>query len=232
MTDRTYKHGRHGYKKGCRCDVCRTAQRDYMREYQRRRVAEGRGPLRGVTENRTCQVCGRQFQGERRLHRTCCSKQCAQLVGARASARSQHAKAEAQQQARAEERRRTRRRTQATKKLQAAAQGTKGRCTWRSCQCHVCRTWYITWNRDQTCSSECADKNRRQSRKVHKDRRRARKRAAYVADVYRNKVFTADSYRCHLCGGKTDPTKKPPHIRTRRQLITSYRSRNAEHTSR
>jgi len=32
-------HGKTGYTQGCRCDTCRAGQRDYCREYQRRRRA-------------------------------------------------------------------------------------------------------------------------------------------------------------------------------------------------
>lgn len=42
-------------------------------------------------------------------------------------------------------------------------------------------------------------------------RRRARLINAFVEDVDRSAVFKADSYRCYLCGHKTDPTKSYPH---------------------
>lgn len=45
------------------------------------------------------------------------------------------------------------------------------------------------------------------------NRRRARKKDAFVEEVIRIEVFIADGYRCHLCGCKTDPTKSVPHRR-------------------
>ncbi|WP_353962043.1 HNH endonuclease [Mycolicibacterium houstonense] len=48
-------------------------------------------------------------------------------------------------------------------------------------------------------------------RRAHEERKRARKAGAYVEPVYRKRVFNRDGYRCHLCGKKTDQTKKVPH---------------------
>lgn len=62
-----------------------------------------------------------------------------------------------------------------------------------------------------TCSPECHKAYLRQERHRHKAKRRAVKRDAYIADVYRHKVFTADGYRCHICRRKTDPNKQVPH---------------------
>ena len=87
----------------------------------------------------------------------------------------------------------------------------RGHITWRTGQCKVCATWFTTWNTDVTCSAECQRRNQADVKRACKDRRRARKRNAYVADVSPRKVFEADGYRCHICRRKTDPTKAAPH---------------------
>lgn len=43
------------------------------------------------------------------------------------------------------------------------------------------------------------------------ERRKARQKNAFVADVNRGRVFEADGYRCHLCGLLTERDKKVPH---------------------
>lgn len=77
--------------------------------------------------------------------------------------------------------------------------------------CRVCQSTFISPHLDVTCSADCADTYRREQRRIHKARRAARKRGAYVADVSPRKVFEADGYRCHICRRKTDPTKQVPH---------------------
>lgn len=56
------------------------------------------------------------------------------------------------------------------------------------------------------CSLRC-------QRRDSKDRRRARKRAAYVAPVSRRKVFERDGWRCGLCGKAVLRTAVAPHPR-------------------
>lgn len=87
------------------------------------------------------------------------------------------------------------------------------RC-FKSTKCRICEAWFVTLYTDVTCSSECQSELRRTERQVSHGRRRARKRNAYVADVYRKQVFERDSYRCHLCRKKTRPDKLAPHPRS------------------
>jgi len=44
-----------------------------------------------------------------------------------------------------------------------------------------------------------------------KDRRRARKRDAYVADVWRSRIFERDDYRCQICGKRLEMKQSAPH---------------------
>ena len=47
-------HGRARYRKGCRCDVCTAAEREYRAEYRRRRkgVTPDAGPAAGMAAAR------------------------------------------------------------------------------------------------------------------------------------------------------------------------------------
>lgn len=54
------------------------------------------------------------------------------------------------------------------------------------------------------CSRQCG-------KKAAKQRRRARKRVAFVSRVSRHKIYSRDHYVCHLCQKKTDPSKSVPH---------------------
>lgn len=77
--------------------------------------------------------------------------------------------------------------------------------------CRVCGSWFVSHFLDVTCGSECFDVRKRETRRVSRDRRRARKRDAFIENVYRKRVFDADGYRCHICSKKTDKTKQVPH---------------------
>lgn len=81
----------------------------------------------------------------------------------------------------------------------------------KSGQCTICQTWFVSLNGDLTCSTGCATIRLSQYRRLAKDRRRAVKRKAYVADVWRKTIFERDGYRCHLCAKKTNPKHKVPH---------------------
>lgn len=64
----------------------------------------------------------------------------------------------------------------------------------KSTRCLPCRE---QWNRDQV--------------RLHRDKRRARKRDAYVADVRRADIYVRDKYRCMLCGKKLRMDAAVPH---------------------
>jgi 5-methylcytosine-specific restriction endonuclease McrA len=56
------------------------------------------------------------------------------------------------------------------------------------------------------CSVRC-------QRSTGRDRRRAVKRNAYVADVWRVRIFERDHWKCQLCGKRVARTKAVPHPR-------------------
>lgn len=78
-------------------------------------------------------------------------------------------------------------------------------------QCRVCGEWFVSHHLDTTCSSQCKRVRDRAWKRESEHNRRARKKDAFVANVYRRQVFESDGYRCHLCHGRTDPTKPVPH---------------------
>ncbi len=166
----------------------------------------------GKKHTATCSMCGVEYTRYRKPRGTpCCSVACKQaMTQPLASAASAATAAD-----RAAKRRRERYGTAVVVYVKPRRtwkpKHTRSRVTWRSGPCRVCGTHYTTWNIDVTCSPECHAIRLRESRAIHKQRRRARKRNAYRSDVHRKKVFEADGYRCHLCGKKTDPTKVPPH---------------------
>ncbi len=94
-----------------------------------------------------------------------------------------------------------------------AACGTSHGYRTRKCRCDKCRSWASTAAREYR-KAYRAKYGKDVTYNV-KARRRARERAAFVADVDRVQIFEADGYRCHLrlpgCKGKTDPTKSFPH---------------------
>ena len=78
-------------------------------------------------------------------------------------------------------------------------------------KCRTCKAWFVSIHSEITCSTDCHRAHQATRDRAHRDKRRARKRDAYVADVVRKAVYQADGYRCHLCGKKTDPSKTVPH---------------------
>jgi hypothetical protein len=77
--------------------------------------------------------------------------------------------------------------------------------------CRVCGSQFVSFHADVTCSSECYDARQRELRHEAGQRRRALKRDAFVAPVYRKKVFELDGYRCHICNKMTKKTATVPH---------------------
>ena len=62
-------------KRGCRCDLCRAANTQAMREYTARRKAQGRplqqGRVRYKNFAHVCEWCGEPFESEARVQRFC-----------------------------------------------------------------------------------------------------------------------------------------------------------------
>lgn len=152
----------------------------------------------------TCAICTKSFKtGER--SRKCCSTKCTAKLGGDAFA--------AMRRREAFERRLPVFYCRPAIRSRPPVEHVRTARRLTSGQCRVCASWFVSVHLDVTCSDQCHAAHNRNVRKICKDRRRARKKDAYRADVSRSKVFEADGYRCHLCRRKTDPTKAVPHPR-------------------
>jgi len=77
--------------------------------------------------------------------------------------------------------------------------------------CRVCGQPFVSFNTDVTCSPTCYELKQREARHAASQRRRALQRDAFVAPVYRKRVFESDGYRCHICNKMTKKTATVPH---------------------
>ena len=77
--------------------------------------------------------------------------------------------------------------------------------------CRVCGTHFVSFETGVTCSPGCYRSRNKEARHAASQRRRALKRDAFVAPVYRKKVFESDGYRCHICKKMTRRTAVVPH---------------------
>lgn len=76
---------------------------------------------------------------------------------------------------------------------------------WYSGQCQRCSEWFVfDQPANRYCSARCSHGDSR-------DRRRARKREAFVAPVHRRRIFERDGWRCRLCGKKVKRDAVAPH---------------------
>lgn len=78
---------------------------------------------------------------------------------------------------------------------------------WVAGYCAGCGRAYITEDYTDTarwCSRQC-------SKRASKDRYRARKQGAFVAEVWRERVFRRDRWMCKLCNKRVARTQVVPH---------------------
>lgn len=86
-----------------------------------------------------------------------------------------------------------------------------GTGVWTAGRCRVCGVWFTSKRMDITCGQVCRDEYHTDREADRRRAYKARKTDAFVAKVYRRKVFEADGYRCHICGRLTARRQKPPH---------------------
>lgn len=150
-------------------------------------------------QKNSCIECG--SAGVRRDSVRCSACKSAQLL-----AFEQQRKADA----------RAARRRRALSRQSRAAQGSVSASTKAQITCAICTTKFIaTWWGEQstsrTCSDTCAARYDKQVRGLSKDRRRARMKNAYVADVHRMKIFERDRWQCHICNTRVKRDMVVPH---------------------
>lgn len=205
-TKTIHTHGRSGYGRGCRCDRCRTDQREYMRDYQRRRAAQGHQPTRHANHTITCAHCGQSAFVVRRTTMYC-SSECRNDADRLAN---EHRRAARTARLAVEKRR-----ARAEAKLEAAARGTVGKTVRAVVPCIICTsTFTTTWwgtSTNRTCSDDCYLEACKARKREHAHRRRARERAAFVAPVFRIDIYNRDGWTCQECGRPLDRTAEVPH---------------------
>lgn len=76
--------------------------------------------------------------------------------------------------------------------------------------CVVCGERFATPTTAMTCSAECREVKRLDDRRAEKQARRARQKDAFVARVYRRKVYERDGWTCQLCNAEVDRTARAP----------------------
>lgn len=77
--------------------------------------------------------------------------------------------------------------------------------------CVVCGRVFVTPHTTLTCSGNCHEAKRLADRRESKHRRRARKRSAFVAPVWRLTIYERDHWRCGICGRAVRRDAVVPH---------------------
>lgn len=85
---------------------------------------------------------------------------------------------------------------------------------WLSTKCVICGDMFLTLFGDKGCSEECQATHRRAVRREVEHRRRARKVAAFIAPVYRQRIYERDNFTCQLCHEPMDMSACAPHPRS------------------
>lgn len=80
-----------------------------------------------------------------------------------------------------------------------------------STQCLICGAMFLDLYGSKACGDECQRKHHRAVAREHEHRRRARKVAAFVAPVYRQRIFERDNFTCQLCLQPMAMDKPAPH---------------------
>lgn len=169
-------HGASRYKRGCRCDECREANTQRVREYVARRAAEGRPVIyrRRNMSRRTCQGCGVEYSARPDSRGLYCTVECCREATRRPPRPSA-------------------RRRAAERRLDKAARGTSGgKRVWIQGFCRICGT-ELAPGPSFTCSRKC----REQARRRGSQKRLARRRLA---------IFERDHWTCQICGEATSAT--------------------------
>lgn len=93
--------------------------------------------------------------------------------------------------------------------------------------CSICGKTFATRYTVTTCSPACAEVKERRDRRIIRDRHRARKRDAFVANVYRQQIYERDGWRCQICHKKVELAKggthEPANCRTAHFLCNATR---------
>lgn len=82
--------------------------------------------------------------------------------------------------------------------------------TFVSYVCIVCGGWAVDLFGSKTCSATCQEAHHANQKREAKHRRRALERNAYVAPVYRARIYERDNYTCGICAVALDMSTTAP----------------------
>lgn len=181
-------HGCSGYRRGCRCSICRDAVAAKQREYTAHLKTEGRKRSRGGVE-RSCQHCGAGFLARPDNVRVGggnhCSIRCANYT-----------KAAARGFKRTPPRKSSFRRRAERLALKASLGSDGGNLVWVQGACLVCEVAFLSRGASSRyCSPYCRTKNRQ--------------RSFGLTWLDRMALFARDSWTCQICDEPVDYLADP-----------------------
>lgn len=174
--------------------ACEQCKRSYLGRNYEGRSRNGRKPWKRAPQTKRCPHCGAMFTTKQRA--TYCSKSCGKRAGAGWPKPSPctdivHVPTEPERRL--------------TPSLPVVVQSSGGLFVSGCCAgCGAPFTAWTTTGIARFCSRRCG-------RSYGKDKRRAVKRGAYVADVHRKRIFERDGWRCQLCGKAVRRNASAPH---------------------
>lgn len=179
-------HGASGYRRGCRCQVCREAAVKRMREYAAKRRAEGR-PIQRSRHAQVCLVCGLEFSIRSGSKSQFCSMVCVGIYNREDPGKIKHARSSGKSAFR----------RRAERCADKAARGrSAGALIWVQGACIVCGDQFLSRGpMSRYCSKECRAKNRQ--------------RTFGVSWLDRMALFAADDWKCQICSEPVDYTADP-----------------------
>ena len=201
----------------CSADACRKAYNNertarfnakWKQEHGQRYGAKYNPTRKHTARARQCEACGKTYQTTRPAGRAC-SLTCRWFISPQTVKSSQLAWHQCRSCLRWLARPGQRHCSAACRERPPAAKAKRRR--WVMGVCTRCGSDFVAVDYTfdprclpHTCSVLCA-------RREANARRRVRKHDAYVAPVYRQRIFERDRWRCQLCGKKVRRTAKVPH---------------------
>lgn len=173
-------HGCGGYRRGCRCEICRDAVRRSMRAYSERvRIRDGVSPTQKARPKKAsgqfCTVCGGELKrvalSESPTHKECRRRRTPGLLHKRFQA-----------------------------KIDKAARGTRSNRVFVAGGCSWCGTYFVGAG---AAASYCSDKCKTQAT----FRKRSSGKTFKISPKKRLEVYDRDGWTCQLCKNAVNPNE-------------------------